>query len=117
MDRLRKFLHLPLLPDRLADRAAMEGRGFRGRWVPDELQPFDEVELARPLDHATDLLLTLAVEEGKIERMMLGQALAGDDDADARGLSETELAEALAVHGDAVTDLLEFLTGAETPTP
>ena len=117
MDRFQKFLHRPLLPDRLADRAAMEGRGFRGRWVPDELQPFDEVELARPLDDATDLLLTLAVEEGKIERMMLGQAPAGDDDADARGLSETELAEALAVHGEAVTDLMDFLTGAEEPAP
>jgi hypothetical protein len=111
MDRFQKYLYRPLLPDRLSDSDAVAAAGFRGRWVPEELQPFDEVELARSLDDATDLLVTLAVEEGKIARMMLGKAPAGDDDADATGLTEDELAAAVAAHGDAVERLMDHLTG------
>jgi len=112
MERFQKYLHRSLLPDRLADAAAIEGLGFRGRWIPEELQAFDEIELARSLDDATDLLLTLAVEEGKIARMMLGQAPAGDDDADAQGIPDDQMAGVLAAHGDAVEEMMKLLTQA-----
>ncbi|MEN8148977.1 MAG: hypothetical protein ABFS86_04090 [Planctomycetota bacterium] len=110
MERYRKYLGKTLSPERLADRAAIEATGFRGRWIPEVLEAFDEVELARPLDSERDLLLTLAVEEGAVARMLLGQAPAGDDDADARGLSEDELAAAVAEHGEAIEAVLELLT-------
>ena len=110
MERFQKYLGRTLSSASLADRAAIEATGFRGRWIPEVLEAFDEIELARPLDDGRDLLLTLAVEEGKIARMMLGQAKAGDDDADARGLEEEELAAAVAAHGDAVDAVMELLT-------
>jgi hypothetical protein len=111
MERYKKYLHRTLRADRLADRDSIVGMGFRERWVPDELEAFDEVELAIPLDDERDLLVTLAVEETKIERMLLGHAPAGDDDADAEGLTEDGLTAALEQHGDVVARLLAFLTG------
>lgn len=110
MERYQKYLGRTLSSERLAERNAIETMGFRGRWIPEVLEAFDEVELARSLDDATDLLLTLAVEEGKIARMLVGKAPAGDDDADAKGLTQDELAAALAKHGDALDAILGFLT-------
>jgi hypothetical protein len=110
MERYRKYIGRELAAERLADGDAIERLGFRGRWVPEELMPFDEVELARSLDGENDLLLTLAVEEGKIARLMFGRAPAGDDDADAVGLSPEELGAALEAHGGATERLLDTLT-------
>jgi len=112
MERIRRFLGETVDAERLADAAALEALGARGRWVPDELQPFDEIELALPLDDGRDLLLTAAVEEGRLARIMLMQAAAGDDDADPAALSDEDLTAAMDRQGDRLVRLLEHLTGA-----
>jgi hypothetical protein len=112
MERLRRFLHRELNEKSLRDDDALEEFGARPRWVPEELEDFDEVELALPLDEERDLVVSLALEEGRIERMMLGRAPAGDDDADVATLGEEALASALESHGETVVRLLAYLTGA-----
>ncbi|MHC4473252.1 MAG: hypothetical protein ACYS99_20095 [Planctomycetota bacterium] len=111
MQRLRRFLTRELAADRLADRPALAALGVRERWVPETIEAFDEVELALPLDAERDAVLTLAVEEGKLARILLGWAAAGDDDADTAGFDEEGLAAVLERHGETLERLLEHLTG------
>jgi len=111
MDRLRAYLHAEVMPSRLADVEALEALGWRGRWIPTDLE-FEEIELARPLDPGRDLILTVALEQGKVARILVVSAPTGDDDADARAFTEEGLAAALAVHGEACRAALAHLTGS-----
>jgi hypothetical protein len=74
------------------------------------VEDFDEIDVAISLDADRDLVLTMTLEKGSLERMMFGWAPAGDDDADARPFTEEELAAVLASRGDQVTGLLEYLS-------
>ena len=107
MDRIRKYLGRELDPSRLT---TFEEFGARARWVPDRIEAFDEIELAFPFTDDEELCLTIALEERRMERILLSAARAGDDDADARGLSEEELKSALGRHGDTIAQLLEHVT-------
>jgi hypothetical protein len=111
MQRLRRFLALALDSGRLADRAALSAFGARERWVPETIEEFDEIELALPLDEEREAVLTLALENGKIARILIGWARAGDDDADTVGFDEEGIAAVLDRHGDGLVGLLDHLTG------
>lgn len=112
MQRLRRFLSAVLREDRIGDAEGLRPFGARGRWVPEELMEFDEVEYALPLGDGRDLTVSIAVEDGRIGRLVLGWVPGGDDDADARALSEGEIAAALGERGDDLVACLEFLTAA-----
>ncbi len=112
MDDLRRFIGQALAVDRLSDRETRTGLGVRDRWVPETIEAFDEIELALPLDEERDAVLTLAVEDGNLARIMLGWAPAGDDDADTRGFTEEDLGSAFERHRETLVRLLSFLTGS-----
>ena len=112
MQRFRTYLHRPLAPDRLGDTEHLAVLDVRGRWIPDPIEEFDEIDLALPLDDERDLVVTLAVEKGNLERMLLGWAPPGDDDADARAFTEDELAAALEEKGADLVRLMEYLSGS-----
>ena len=107
MDRIRRYLGRELDSSRLT---TVEEFGARARWVPDRIEAFDEIELAFPFTDDEELCLTIAIEERRMERILLSAARAGDDDADSRGLSEKELQSALDRHGDAIAQLLGHVT-------
>ena len=109
MQRFRPYLHRLLVAERLGDTEHLAALDVRGRWIPDPIEDFDEIDLALPLDDKRDLVITLALEKGNIERMLLGWAPPGDDDADARAFTEEELAAALESKGEELLRLLEFL--------
>jgi len=111
MQRFRPFLHKPLDESRLRDGTIAE-HGARPRWVPETLEAFDEVELAMPLDAERDLVVTISVENGGVERILLGYTPPGDDDADFRGFTPEELEAALFAKGDALVDLVKAITAA-----
>ena len=111
MKRFRVFLHRPLVADRLGDTEYLAALEVRGRWIPDPIEEFDEVDLALPLDDDRDLVVTLALEKGNLERMLLGWVPPGDDDADARAFTEEELAAALEEKGADLVRLMEYLSG------
>jgi len=110
VDRIRKFAGRELEPSRLGTVGQF---GARARWVPERIEAFDEIELAFPFTDDEELCLTIALEESRMARILLSAARAGDDDADARGLSEAELKSALDRHGDTIARLLEHLTASE----
>ncbi len=111
MKRLRRFLGLRLDEERLRDREAVARLGVRCRWIPEEIQPFDELEFALPLSKEEEAVFTCALEEGRFARMLLGRAAAGDDDADTRGFDDEAIREVLDRHGATLERLLTHLTG------
>jgi len=111
MQRFRQFLHQPLRESRLRD-GTIAACGARPRWVPETLEEFDEVELALSLDGERDLVVTISVENGNVERILLGQTPAGDDDADFSAFTPEELSEVLAEKGDALQGLVKAITSA-----
>ena len=112
MDRLRRFIGEAVVAERLSDSGARGDLGVKDRWMPDEIEAFDEIELSLPLDDERDAVLTLALEDGKLARIMLSWAKAGDDDADTVGFSEEDLGSTLDRHGETLVRLLDFLTGS-----
>jgi len=108
MERLRPFVGRIVDAARLADRAALEALGFRPRWIPEPLDDFDEIEVAIGLDDTRDLLVTAAVENAVVARILLGWGPAGDDDADRRGFEADEIPGVLEAHGEAIVALLEM---------
>jgi hypothetical protein len=107
MERFRTYLGRTVDPQRLADAPALDTQGFRPRWIPEPLGEFDEIEVSRELDGERDLVVTVAVEQGKVARILFGWGPAGDDDADRRGFEEAELGAVLEAHGDAAAALLD----------
>jgi hypothetical protein len=111
MQRLRRFIGLEIRPERLADRSALPAFGARARWIPETIEEFDEIELAFPLDEEREVVLTFALENGRIARILVGGARAGDDDADTVGFEESEVAAVLDRHAGTFVRLLDHLTG------
>ena len=109
MKRLKPFLHRAVDAGVLADPEALASHAARGRWIPDPIEEFDEAEIALKLSEERDLVVTMALEMEHLERLMLGWAPAGDDDADARALTEDELLSAIEACGDSLVRLLEAL--------
>ena len=107
--RFRPFLGRTLDAARLSSKA-LAAHGARARWLPPELQPFDEIEVAFAREGGEDLSLTIAVEDGKVARMLFGAVPAGDDEADPRALTPEELAAAIDEKGAAVESLLAQAT-------
>jgi hypothetical protein len=110
MERLTKYIGRGLAEARLREERTLALLGARARWLPESLEDFDEIDLALPLDGERDLVLYVAVETGKIARIMLGRVPAGDDDADPLPFDEAGLAAVLDEKGDAVVSLLEAIT-------
>jgi hypothetical protein len=118
VDRLKVFLHRPVDAARLADRTRLEVLGARLRYSPEELGDFDEFELAFPLPEGREMTVSVAVEMRRVERIIVGQAPAGDDDADVRALEGDDLAAALAAAGPSAAAALAWLTAdAAGPAP
>lgn len=111
MERLKRYLHQEISESRLMDEGEIALFGARHRFVPDELADFDEVELAIEFEDTRDLVLTLTLEKGRIERLLLGWGPAGEDDEDMRALDEESLRSALDARGSDIVDLLSYLTG------
>jgi hypothetical protein len=110
MERLRQFLHRTVDAGRLADREGLAGLGARVRYAPDVFSDFDEFELAFALPGGREMALCIAVERRSVERIIVGQVPAGDDDADVRPLHGEDLSAALAVAGPAAAAALSWLT-------
>lgn len=110
MERFTTYIGRELDEAGLRGEGALDRAGARARWLPETLEDFDEIDLALPLDAERDLAVYIAVETGKIARIMVGQVPAGDDDADPRPFEAADLAAVLEKKGDAVAALLGAIT-------
>lgn len=110
MKRLQRFI------DRTVDLTAAKNEkllssvGIEGRYVPDALEEFDEMEFGLGLWAGRTVIFTLVLEHSQLKRVSLGWIPEGGDEDDMRAFSESELAEVLDEKGDALIRFFEGVT-------
>jgi hypothetical protein len=99
-------------PKSLKDPSLFEGIGVVPRYLPETLEDFDEMEFLAPYEGDKKLVLSVALEEGKIQRILLGWVGPGDPEDAMRSFDEEELERAAASGGKVFETLLEKITQA-----
>ncbi len=73
MRDFKGFLGKELVHDRVKDAKALEGFGIKVRYLPDPPDIFDEYEFGMDWHGRQDVAFLVAVEKGKIARMLFGR--------------------------------------------
>ena len=111
MRRLQRFINRTVDLGAAKDDELLSSLGIEGRYVPDELEDFDEMEFGIGRWSGRTVIFTLVVEHAKLKRVSLGWIPEGGDEDDMRAFSETELGEVLDEKGDT---LIRFFEGVTT---
>ena len=92
MDELKRFLGKEFNLSLAKDTVFLSGLGLSLRYAPDEPDDFDEFEFG--LDHKgkQDVAFLVAIEKGKIARMLFGKTVKDDPDM-LKPMSDEELAQ------------------------
>jgi hypothetical protein len=95
MNRLQRFLGRELDLDVVRDEATLSRFGAEERYVPEELDIFDELEFGLGSHGTRTVVLVMVLEHGKLERVSLGWIPEGGSEDDFAAFSESELAEVM----------------------
>lgn len=112
MERFRKIFGRSVNRSRLDDASLLEGAELTPRYLPDAFDEFDEMEFLCPLEGDRKLVLSAALEQGKIMRILFGWVGPDDPDDAMRRLDEEELKKILDGKGPALIEFLEAITEA-----
>lgn len=107
MQRFRKFIGGTVLPERLEEEARDPNLGIELRYLPEELEEFDEIEIGLGHDSNRTIVLSMVVVEGQLQRLSLGYVPERGDEDDFYAFGEAELEKILESRGDQVSKLLE----------
>jgi len=110
MKRLQRFIDRTIELDAAKDEKLLSSLGVEGRYVPDELEEFDEMEFGIGRWAGKTVIFTLVAEHAKLKRVSLGWIPEGGDEDDMHAFSETELAQVLDEKGDALVRFFEGVT-------
>jgi hypothetical protein len=114
MKRFQGFIGKAVDHAALSDENALASLGVEGRWVPDELEEFDEMEFGLGKRGANTLIFTMVVEQFKLQRVSLGYIPPGGDEDNMHAFSEEELAKVLDEYENTLIKFFERATG-ESP--
>jgi len=108
MKRLQKFLGLQLDLTRIQDDdALLESFSIEKRYVPDELDIFDELEFGLGPFGTKTVVLLMVLENGKLQRASLGWIPEGGDEDDFAAFTELELADVMELMAPRIESLFE----------
>jgi len=110
MERFRRFFGCPVNRKRMDDPALFEETGLEPRYLPEAFDVFDEMDFLAPLEGERRLVLSAALEEGKIMRILLGWVGPADPDDAMHRLDEEGIASALQLRGDDLVRFMEEIT-------
>ncbi len=110
MKRFQGFIGKTVNHAVVQNEGALSSLGVEGRWVPEELEDFDEMEFGLGQWGDRKLIFTLVVEMGKLQRVSLGYIPPGGAEDDMHAFSEAELAQVLDERGDALIRFFEKVT-------
>lgn len=108
MERFREFMGKQISPENVKDAAGLSARGITCTYLADPLEEFDEVEFRTGFE-GNEIVITAAVEAGKIKRVMFSEA-DGDDPDLIRSLPAPRLEKLLSEKGDALTGFFRLIT-------
>ena len=107
MKRLRKFIGKAVNHDVAKDDKLLSSLGVEGRYVPEELEDFDEMEFGLGRSGERSIIFTLVLEHGKLQRVSLGYIPDGGGEDNFHAFSETELAAVLDERGEILVNFFE----------
>jgi hypothetical protein len=111
MQRFRKYIDKDLNTENVKNLGHLNAFGITGKHLPDPPEEFDEFEFSTDFS-GQDIQIGVAVQMGKIKRIML--SLADKEDPDmVKGLTESQLKELLAEKGDQLIKFFEYITHSE----
>ncbi len=111
MERFQVFIGRILDRSRLDNREALERAGLEPRYLPESFDEFDEVDFVAPLDGPNRMVLSVALEQGRIGRIILGWVAPDDPDDAMRSFDDEGLQRALGANGDRVVAFLDEVLG------
>ncbi len=117
MERFQAFIGRTLERARLDNQEALGRAGLEPRYLPETFEEFDEVDFLAPLepegplDGRNRMVLSVAIERGKVQRILLGWVAPGDPEDTMRRLDEETLGRALEMNGDRVVAFFEEVLG------
>lgn len=108
MQRFKKYIGMGARNENIRNTGRFSDFGITSRYIPDSIGDFDECEfLVDP--EKKDIVLCVAILEGKIKRIMFIQTDQIDPDA-VRPLTESELGDMLGRRGDRIVAFFEYIT-------
>lgn len=112
MKRFQGFIGRAVAHSATQDETVLSSLGIEGRWVPEELEDFDEMEFGLGQWEDKTLIFTLVIEQAKLQRVSLGYIPPGGNEDDMHAFTEDELARVLDANGDILTQFFEKVTVA-----
>lgn len=109
MERFQKYVDAKLNIENVKNSARLESLGIRCTYLPEPVEDFDEFEFAVDCDGKENIILSFAVENGKIKRLMIVQAAENDPDT-VKALSLAQLESFLAEKGEKLLKFFDFIT-------
>ena len=110
MKRLQGFIGKSVDHTTVKDEGTLTSLGVEGRWVPDELEDFDEMEFGLGEWGDKTVIFTLVIEQGTLQRVSLGYIPPGGDEDNMVAFSEEELAQVLDEKQDTLIAFFEKVT-------
>lgn len=105
MERLQRFIDKRIDMNVVKDEQVLASLGVEGRYVPEELEDFDEMEFGLGLSSGRNIIFAMVLEGSKLKRVSIGFVPEGGDEDDMHAFSESELAEVMDEKG---ADLVNF---------
>ena len=111
MKRLHKFIDREIDQKAVRNEKPLAEMGIKIRYVPDEIEEFDELEFgfSEPEGDRT-IIFTMVLESWKLKRVSLGYIPEGGDEDDMHAFSEAELAQVMDKRGDTIVRFFETVT-------
>ena len=110
MKRFRKYIDQSINLENVKNGDRLAGFGISCRAMSDPPEEFDEFEFTTDFSEQMDVVICVAIELGKIKRVLFGLSDRKDPDSFS-GLSESQLEELLDRKGDQLAGFLEYITG------
>ncbi len=111
MERFQIYVNRKVERKNIDGSAALREAGFVPRYLPDAFEDFDEMEFLLPFEGDKKLVLSIALEEGGIKRILIGWVGPDDPDDMMRSLDKAGLKKALDLQGGSVSRFLDEITG------
>lgn len=112
MERFRKYMGKEIDLENVKNADRLNAFGVSCTYLPDPPEEFDEFEFRTGFNGEHNIVLTVAVEMGKIKRVMFSAADEEDPDV-LRSLPQARLDGLLAKKGELLDEFFQYITMLE----
>jgi len=109
LKRFRQFLEKELDLDAIKNEKELLRWGIKIRYAPDPPDDFDEFEFGINYKAEQDVAFLIAVEKGKIARMLFGKTVKDNPDM-LSPMNDQELSDLLKTKGSELIEFFDFVT-------